>query len=78
MLERSRLFLNFVQGQFVDMASAFRSAMAARVVNKDLAHELRRHGKEVGSAPPLRQILLGQSQLRSVNQWRASPGGNHS
>ena len=42
--------------------------MAARVVYKDLAHELRSHGKEVGAVLPLRQILLGQSQICFVHE----------
>jgi len=44
----------FLEGELADTAPAFRCAMAAGIIDKNLAHELGGNGKEMSAALPLR------------------------
>ncbi len=67
-IEGLGLFFGLVQSQLADVAAALGGPMTAGVVDQDLAHQLRRDGKEMGAVLPLRQILRDHAHVSFMNQ----------
>jgi hypothetical protein len=57
----------FLEGELADMAPAFRCAVAARIVDKNLAHKLRGNGKEMSAALPLGTGQPDQAKVRLMD-----------
>ena len=65
------LFLGVFQSQLIDIAAALGGTMTTRVVDQNLAHELRGHSEEMSTILPLRQSLFGHAHVGFMNQGRA-------
>jgi hypothetical protein len=58
----------FVEGELADTAPAFRCAVAARIVDKNLAHKLGGNGKEMSAALPLGTAQPDQAKVGLMHQ----------
>src|SRR2546423_12538293 len=58
----------FVEGELGDTAAAFRCAVAARIVDKNLAHKLGGNGKEMSAALPLGTAQPDQAKVGLIHQ----------
>jgi hypothetical protein len=60
-----------LEGELADTAPAFRCAVAAGIVDKNLAHKLRGNGKEMSAALPLGTAHPDQAKVRLMHQRAA-------
>ncbi len=63
-----------LEGELADTAPAFRGAVAAGIVDKNLAHELGGNGKEMSAALPLGTAHPDQAKVRLMHQRGALKG----
>jgi hypothetical protein len=57
----------FLEGELGDAGTAFRCTVAARIVDKNLAHQLGGNGKEVSAPLPLERAHPDQTKVRLMD-----------
>src|ERR1700686_922183 len=73
-IDLQSILLGVVQGEIAKASPTFVGSIGGRMVDKNLAHQLCGHGKEMGAILPLRKVLPDQTNICFVDQSGALQG----